>query len=181
MSKLDMSQAPRSSRLLSGPLEYNAGGLTKSLHGNIYQLKLLMLFLIRGLRNSYSFRLATEKVDAEKFDDVVFGYKDTNGRVVIQFLQAKHRQDKYKDEKISKNDLLNEHNGDFSLQKYFTSYRKITEHATFIGAEHDFMIFTNIDFNDQLYKDGWFEPIDGKHPILSTKKNKCKIDEDEIN
>ncbi|EAL58805.1 MULTISPECIES: hypothetical protein [Wolbachia] len=39
---------------------YLASGLNNTLHGNIYQLKLLMLFLKRGLDKSYSFRLATE-------------------------------------------------------------------------------------------------------------------------
>jgi ankyrin repeat protein len=149
--------------LPSGSLEYKASGLKNTLHGDIYQLKLLMLFLERGLSKGYSFRLATEMDDAEKFDDLVFRYVE-NGSEVIRFLQAKHKQDQAT--KISKSDLLNEKDGDFSLQKYFISYRKITQNPAFNGAVcKDFIIFTNIDLNDRLYD--WFEPIGGTDPILS--------------
>jgi hypothetical protein len=144
-------------------LEYKASGLKNTLHGDIYQLKLLMLFLERGLDKGYSFRLATEMDDAEKFDDLVFRYVD-NGKEVIRFLQAKHKQDQAT--KISKTDLLNEKDGDFSLQKYFISYRKITQNPAFhCAACKDFIIFTNIDINDRLFD--WFEPIGGTDPILS--------------
>jgi hypothetical protein len=100
--------------------------------------------------------------DAEKFDDLVFCYVD-QGREFIRFLQAKHKQDQAT--KISKTDLLNEKDGDFSLQKYFISYRRITKNPAFNGAEFkDFIIFTNIDLNDRLYD--WFEDIVGTDDIL---------------
>jgi hypothetical protein len=165
MSHLDtsQSQAPTSLDILSGPLHYKASGLKHTLHGVIYQLKLLMLFLKRGFDNGYTFRLATEMDDAEKFDDVVFCYKDGD-TAVIRFLQAKHRQDIT--ETISETDLLNEKDGDFSLQKYFISYLKITKNLTFSGAElKDFIIFTNIGFEQETRK--WFERIKEKDPILS--------------
>ncbi|PWU14886.1 MAG: hypothetical protein C5B45_03805, partial [Chlamydiae bacterium] len=47
---------------------YPASGLKHSLHGNIYQLKLLMLFMHRGMKERYNFRLSTEWDAAEKFD-----------------------------------------------------------------------------------------------------------------
>uniref|UniRef100_A0A914DL49 Uncharacterized protein n=1 Tax=Acrobeloides nanus TaxID=290746 RepID=A0A914DL49_9BILA len=51
-------------------------GLKSSfLHGTTYQLKLLILFLQRGLHQGYSFRLATKMDAAEKFDDLAQGVK----------------------------------------------------------------------------------------------------------
>ncbi|MDR0773338.1 MAG: hypothetical protein LBE46_03370 [Wolbachia pipientis] len=44
------------------------------MHGNIYQLKVLMLFLHRGVLYQHSFRLGTEIEEARKFDDLVFEY-----------------------------------------------------------------------------------------------------------
>jgi hypothetical protein len=166
-----MSQTAMSSSLPSNSLEYKASGLKHSLHGVIYQLKLLMLFVNRGLDYTKSFRLATEMDDAEKFDDVVFLYKDHIGKDVIRFLQAKHKQDQEK--KISRNDLLTDTNGDFSLQKYFIAYLKIAKNPAFSGAEFkDFIIFPNINFNEEI--DGWFEPIVGNDPILSMKSQNRK-------
>ncbi len=35
-------------------------GLKNTLHGNVFQLKLLMLFLLRGIGSGFQFRLGTE-------------------------------------------------------------------------------------------------------------------------
>lgn len=84
------------------PNIYLASGLKRSLHGTIYQLKLLMVFIVRGLKNNYKFRLATEIDAAESFDDLVFQYQ--SGDVIAsRFLQAKHKQDESKS--ISFSDL----------------------------------------------------------------------------
>lgn len=128
---------------------YRKGGLVHSLHGNIYQLKLQMLFLKRALDEKYEFYLGTEVEDAEKFDDIVFRYKrkDESGRDEIRFVQAKHRQDESK--KITYTDLLNVSDGDFSLKKYFISYRSIMKKSMFSKCKiKDFIIFINIDFGD---------------------------------
>ena len=50
-----------------------------------------MLFLYRGYERNYVFRLFTEWIDAEKFDDLVVEYIKDNKKVYC-FLQAKHRQ-----------------------------------------------------------------------------------------
>jgi tetratricopeptide (TPR) repeat protein len=124
---------------------YTASGVKSSLHGTVYQLKLLMLFLKRGLDIGHSFLLATEMNDAEKFDDVVFEYIDGQGQRKYRFLQAKHKQDE--SEKIRVNDLLTEKDNEFSLQKYFISYRKIKQNPRFLNRLlKDFVICTNINF-----------------------------------
>ncbi|XGA08004.1 MAG: ankyrin repeat domain-containing protein [Wolbachia endosymbiont of Xenopsylla cheopis] len=147
---------------------YPASGLKHSLHGNIYQLKLLMLFLHRGLKMKYDFRLATEWDDAEKFDDLVFKYTD-QGQNKYRFLQAKHKQDENK--KISVGDLFTEQKGggEFELRKYFISYLKIKNNPTFqVGDLVDFIICTNIGFD-----------LDNSSPtqlkVMKSGKNKNKI------
>jgi len=154
------------------PNTYSASGLKNTLHGNIYQLKLLMLFLKRGLDKGYFFRLATEMDDAEKFDDLVFEYENErkDGKI-CRFLQAKHKQDESK--KISDSDLLTE-KGDFSLQKYFTSYRKIKGNPKFKGCEiKDFIICTNIDLEKDLSES--FEPVEGEDNILKYNGEESKL------
>ncbi|GAB6032265.1 hypothetical protein CHUAL_010907 [Chamberlinius hualienensis] len=159
---------------------YVAYGLKNSLHGDIYQLKLLMLFLKRGLDLKYAFRLATEWEEAEKFDDIVFEFHES-GLIHYRFFQAKHKANSQA-KTISIRDLFNETNGDFSLQKYFTSYRKIKCNERFKGPSKvllDFIICTNIGFNFadvkgnfSLERNLFDEEIDDgilKGPVLSFK------------
>ncbi|WP_438456617.1 ankyrin repeat domain-containing protein [Wolbachia endosymbiont of Kerria lacca] len=146
---------------------YRASGLKTSFHGTVYQLKLLMLFLKRGLDQGYSFNLATEMDAAEKFDDVVFQYTE-GGEEVYRFLQAKHKQDDNK--KITVNDLLTEQDDEFSLQKYFISYRKIKQNPEFYDQSDelkDFVICTNIDLGDDLQNS--FERVQDEDGIIDIK------------
>ncbi|BBB15775.1 ankyrin repeat domain protein [Candidatus Rickettsiella viridis] len=144
-----------------------AGGLKHSLHGALYQLKLHMLFLKRGLEFGYSFRLAVEWDAAEKFDDLVFQYMDSNKKK-YRFLQAKHKLDETK--KIGIGDLLTkEKNGEFNLEKYFVSYLKITNNPAFNGEFEDFIICTNsnLDLDRSVTGQVKFKP-------MSSGKNKGK-------
>ncbi len=129
--------------ILESEDEHSSSGLKKSLHGDVYQLKLLMLFLKRGIQNSYNFRLATEMDDAEKFDDVFFKYV-REGETYYRCLQAKHKhEDK---SKISDADLLAEENGEFSLRKYFSSFQKVKKKLV-DGRLQELTICTNIGFD----------------------------------
>ncbi|XP_065208165.1 uncharacterized protein LOC135836988 [Planococcus citri] len=160
---------------------YDAAGLKLIQHGVVYQLKLLTLFLVRGLKKGYSFTLATEMVSAEKFDDVVFGYTTKRGDKNIKkcrFIQVKHKQNE--DEKITVSALLNEKEDDFSLKKYFLSYLKIKNSAYFkIYELEDFVISTNIDIDEELKRS--LEKNPDKDDILDFDKNgfgryKIKLD-----
>ncbi|MFI4954639.1 MAG: NACHT domain-containing protein, partial [Gammaproteobacteria bacterium] len=124
--------------------KYAGSGLKNTLHGNVFQLMLLMLFLKRGLGNGYSFRLATEMKTAEKFDDVVFEYTE-EGVKKYRCLQAKHRQND-KDQ-ITLTELLSGKNDDFDLTKYFVSYRRMQ--GSF-PAIQDLILCTNIGFYSDL-------------------------------
>ncbi|WP_341819679.1 ankyrin repeat domain-containing protein [Wolbachia endosymbiont (group A) of Brachyopa scutellaris] len=142
-------EEPEGTKIEEGdPRTYPASGLKHTLHGNIYQLKLLMLFLKRGLEKGYSFHLATEWDDAEKFDDLVFIHDDQNRGKSYHFLQAKHKQNE-DNKKIGIGDLLTEDkNGEFGLAKYFVSYLKIKNNQDFAdGVLKDFIICTNIGFD----------------------------------
>lgn len=146
---------------------YHKGGLVHSLHGNIYQLKLQMLFLKRALDKGYEFNLGTEVEDAEKFDDIVFNFR----KVEMRFVQVKHKQDESK--QITANDLLKVKDDDFSLQKYFTSYCRIKKKPIFSRCKiKDFILCTNInfDFNDLKKASINTEKIEENDDILEIKK-----------
>lgn len=161
-----------------GRTQYKASGLKNTLHGEIYQLKLLMLFLRRSSKLGYPFQLATEKV--AKFDDLVIQYK-VDKEFSYRFLQAKHKQDESKTIKYS--DLFADGiNDEFSLQKYFISFREIKQkhftnqpksnmHHKFV----DFVIATNIDLDGQLLS--CFKEVTTKNDILvvDTQSKKTKL------
>ena len=126
-------------------------------HGNRFQSKLLFLFFIRAINKKYKFNLATELEEyGGKFDDLVFAKDYGQSVQSFMYLQAKHKQHERK--KISVADLLNGNNDNFSLTKYFHSYRnnvKIAEGGPQPGDSVDCVICTNIDFDkENLIKNG---------------------------
>lgn len=124
-------------------------GLRNSLHGNVFQLKLLMLFLIRGIgKNYHQFQLATEMPGmGGKFDDLVFRYQSTEkAQERYRYLQAKHKQDETV--KIKAKDLLKDNEeSEFSLAKYFRSFCRDIKgeaDASRLDTVQDCIICTNI-------------------------------------
>ncbi|WP_410542264.1 tetratricopeptide repeat protein [Wolbachia endosymbiont of Tetranychus urticae] len=143
-------------------------------HGNIYQLKLLMLFLYRGVSNQYSFRLATEVKEAEKFDDLVFQYVE-DGKIKYRLLQAKHKLDQSK--KITLDDLLGRNDNNYNLVKYFFSYRDAKKSKLFQdGIIEDVIICTNIGLDLPDLKRNGIEVknIEGLDCILDIKNSASK-------
>ncbi len=135
-------------------------------HGNRFQSKLLLLSFIRAIKKDYSFHLGTELFKfAGKFDDLIFVKNDSSddGQPIKSYLylQAKHRMYE-KPHPKAKNlvtaDLLNDNKGDFSLIKYFHSYRDYVmkaEGGPKPGDKTDCVICTNIGFDvDDLIKNG---------------------------
>ena len=169
--------AKKTESALKGEGSYESAGLKRALHGTVYQLKLLMLFLMRGLENQHEFYLATEKEDAEKFDDVVFRYKPKRREGwKYRYLQAKH---KYEESSvITVADLLSEYDGDFSLKKYFVSYQRIVgrlkKSDKDLSTIEDFVLCTNIGFDPKNHPgqafqiDEAFDEVKDIDPVLSS-------------
>ncbi|WP_265043756.1 hypothetical protein [Wolbachia endosymbiont (group A) of Scambus nigricans] len=128
------------------PETYPAWGRKRSLHGDIYQLKWVMLLLKRAVDVGYSFRLATEMESATGFDDIVFQDRK-NEKIVYRFIQNKHKQNEC--EKIGVGKLLSKNkSGEFSVPKYFVSYLKIKINPDFADGDLKyFTICTNIGFD----------------------------------
>lgn len=172
--------------VLQGNIDYNnSSALTDTLHGTIYQTKLLMLFMYRGLKKQYQYYILTEMVAAQKFDDIVFWHKTTpDGIPIYRFLQAKHK--KYDEGEIPARDLLNLKDGDFSLLKYLLSYLEIKGHQAFQDSQlGELCICTNADFkyypqNQSKYTKildlaNAFELITEKDDILRTEPGAKKL------
>ena len=128
-----------------------------AMHGYIYQLKLLMLFLWRGISKQYSFRLGTEIKEANKFDDLVFEY-DEDGNKVYLLLQAKHKLDE--STQITQSDLLTDSKGDFNLIKYFLSYQNCKKQTLFMQRKiKNIIICTNIGFDSDNLKNAQIDLV----------------------
>uniref|UniRef100_A0AC35F8K5 Uncharacterized protein n=1 Tax=Panagrolaimus sp. PS1159 TaxID=55785 RepID=A0AC35F8K5_9BILA len=112
-------------------------------HGSQYQMKLLLLFLWRGIKDGCKFKLGTEIKAAEKFDDLVFYHKNVGEeRYRVRYLQAKNSMH---DNSLLKYDdfITTQYKARCNLKKYFTSFQKIKQKV--IGGDiQDYIIGTNI-------------------------------------
>ncbi|XP_065220432.1 uncharacterized protein LOC135845647 [Planococcus citri] len=158
---------------------YDAAGLKNFLHGISYQSKLLIHVLKRGLyhresiNSRYCFAIGTEMNAAEKFDDIVFRYKNNfrDQKFIYRFVQAKHKIDNTK--VLGEDNLLSqEEKEEFRLSKYFVSFLRIRKNSFFRGAElRDFTICTNISLNKSL-EDSCFESVNRDDEIFDFKTGK---------
>lgn len=147
-------RVPKKVAMSDQNLQHLTGGIRNTFHGNIYQLKLLMLFMVRAVNGNYEFELTTENSDAEKFDDLVIKYKRPDDNFYSYcFLQAKHSQSPEQD-LITEADLKNlktnrngEYTEPFSLLKYFQSFKKIVNGRKWghNNGNYQFVLCTNRD------------------------------------
>lgn len=121
------------------------GGLRNSLHGNLYQLALLVLVAQRAHKKGFDFSLGSESDEFEKFDDLVF--EEPNR---LTFLQAKHSSQRqpYTLEDLSADP--NGHNKDISLAKYFDSWWRLKHNPRFQSKKSRFIFFSNRPLESRL-------------------------------
>lgn len=123
--------------------EKTKSGLPKTMHGNFYQTKLCMWYLIRFLNKGSEFQLSSEWDEAGKFNDLVVRCFCDNDEVMI-FLQAKHKSDDTKSVPwFSKTEFCN----------YFVSYLEIMKKGEFKGTNKSFILCTNIDITNLMEQD----------------------------
>lgn len=165
----------RSDDGIGSDITYDSAGLRSTFHGLSYQIKVLMLIMIRKHNENDYFQLATEFNAAEKFDDAVLKYVKNNKDTYL-CVQAKHKIDE-KDNAITLNDLrLTRKNAEFNMQKYFKSFLKMKKTNIFDSNNlKELLILTNIDF-DAIIKNPNFKYvreifIDPNH-VLQLKEGK---------
>ncbi|XP_058822310.1 uncharacterized protein LOC131683917 [Topomyia yanbarensis] len=135
-------------------------------YGSVYQLKLLMLFLKRGLNHGYSFRLTLEK-----FEDVLFQRTDkASNRQICRFMQIKHAPND--SIAIDMKAFLDDENSNFSLKRCFLLYRVIKQDPEIGKTLKDFVICTRADVDEEI-KD-WFQIDYEQDSILDYGELKCK-------
>lgn len=125
-------------------------------HGPIFQVKLTMLFVNTSIDEEHEFYLGSEVSAAGDFDDIVIRY-DENGWK-LRFLQAKHALIE-SNRRITFSELESA-TSDFSIGKYYKSFRKLIRNKLFEGPDdlshiEQFAIITNIDFD--------LDPIETKY------------------
>lgn len=135
--------------------------LKSAFKGPLFQVKLLMLFIIGALEKKWEFELATELKSAIGFDDLVIRYKNGSSWI-YRLLQAKHKEDPKKG-RITVDKLISIKNDDdeFSILNYFKSFCEIIKRDVFNTTEKldkniarknckcikDLIIITNTDFD----------------------------------
>ncbi|KAJ8927222.1 hypothetical protein NQ314_020344 [Rhamnusium bicolor] len=138
--------------------KYNKLSGNAGIKGSLYQIDLLTIFLLNGLNKCACWRLSTENAIADKFDDLVFELVPSE---IAILLQAKHRKNKSK--RITYDELFtnNSQKDDFSLPKYFFSYRKIKDNFKIRNV----IVCTNVDVSDKA-KDIVNKEVLGKENML---------------
>ncbi|XP_046618663.1 uncharacterized protein LOC124304452 [Neodiprion virginianus] len=155
---------------------YAVRGGQGRLVGFQYQLKVLTLFMVRGIRQNREFSLITEMEAARSFDDLVLSYKpnaDTDVKV-YRFVQVKHSQNESREINVA--DLFDT-TSDFALKKYFDSYCQIKSDPIFDKDElKDFIIYTNIDLVEDNFELQEIELIADNQfdEFLDTETNEIK-------
>ncbi len=144
------------------------------MHGNLYHVKLLTLFFIRGTTAGYDFRMGNEVTASGKFDDLVFQYSVIDSlhgkKWRYRHLQAKHKLDESM--RINLNQLLVTRDNDFSLGKYFCSYLDIVAALAKNEELQDCIICSNIGFDEASFRNSGLElvQLSDPEPILNFQK-----------
>ncbi|XP_046400834.1 uncharacterized protein LOC124167085 [Ischnura elegans] len=147
----EVTELMRGEELAYSGESYAGAGAKDSHHGYTFQFHLLMLYATRALNLGIKdFKLATEMVDAGKFDDVVFYFPKEDGRSgrYFQFVQAKHALN-CSSKNIRPSHLLDRSGGPFSLVKYFDSYRSIKQNSELLMCQDEvksLVICSNMSF-----------------------------------
>ncbi|XP_077297267.1 uncharacterized protein LOC143918993 [Arctopsyche grandis] len=112
--------------------------------GEDYEGYLAMLFILRGAINKYRYKVGVQIDQAYKFDDLLFLY-ERGGKRYSRCLQAKHTTEK---KKIDSMNLLTIEQSDFSLVKYFFSFKDMTREDYFRDITQDqLIVYTNFQLN----------------------------------
>lgn len=203
-SKLGMSLVDRMFNDFSSPrlkdkqstYDKKLNGPVGALNGTVYEVKLMMWFLLHFYNEKKSYKMLAEWENAELVDDIVILYqedKDARGT----FMQLKYRAD---GKPISKRDFLDgEENteqkipptdtssnsdtrqqNEFLLRKYFQSYCKMMQKKTVTeGNVKHIAIVTTSDLKNDIVK--FFEK-DKEAGILGTSPQsfvyKLKMDDE---
>ncbi|KAJ3148334.1 hypothetical protein HDU86_007516 [Geranomyces michiganensis] len=139
----------------NGVAHYSASGLKSTFHGNLFQLRVIMLALLNGRRLKLPILAATDWADAEKFDDAVFLDREKKRQC---FIQAKHKE--HAGARIHVDALTTlDASQPFPIIKYFHSYRSICRKPEFAASSgaviREFAICTNAGITresvDQLF------------------------------
>ena len=141
---------------------YPKGGDAGS-KGSSYETELAKLFFLRSLTAGHNFKLAVnfDKPKGQKFDDVCYVNTTEN---YYRMVQSKHND---KREPIRLEDLTKD-KGDFSLAKYFSSYKKIQNEPPFEPplVLKDVVLFTNRSFHEDLLSQNYFTPKKGSDDVF---------------
>lgn len=155
---------------------YDGGGIKNTFHCFNYQMKVLMLYILRSLKQNCKFQVGIDVEGAHKFDDLLFLYDNYE----IGFIQTIH---KLNDVKITEDQLLGSV-GDFSISKYYHSYSHILEEKQFKNILKDrdmiLVIHTNVGIECSVLQS--FEHVSASSILsgnkildLSTDMNGCYI------
>ncbi|XP_065224100.1 uncharacterized protein LOC135848202 [Planococcus citri] len=154
-------------------IKNNDGDKLKVENISANNLKILIPFLRHIPEEYYSIAFATDTDTAGNSDDIVFRYKEPNGKLVYRFLQIE--QKKHANKEITLDDLLGEMDQQFSLKKHFHSFRKAIKNPLFKGYEmKDFVICTNADMALDLKSN--FAKISGSDNLLSFGKRTTDLE-----
>ncbi|XP_077289868.1 uncharacterized protein LOC143913757 [Arctopsyche grandis] len=139
-----------SKKIIRKPAIQKSPGNTQTLLGREYEGYIAMFFILRAVLNKYRFKVGVEIEQARKFDDLVFLREDGN-ELKSRCMQVKHTISEKK--KIDSMSLLTVEDSDYSIVKYFFSYRDMLGDDYFKDiTQEDLIVYTNcpLDFESSV-------------------------------
>ncbi len=151
----------------------------RSMRCIVYEAKLALLYLIRGIRNGYMFRLRKESDGLQncKYNEIIFKFEGKyHAKSAVKPCRYRYLQIQRNEKetiKITAGDLLNG-NGDYSLPKYYRLFRKMCATEDNIC---DMTICSNIRFDeDNLKQSGMLlVPADPPDDIFTFHRGRVKV------
>ncbi|XP_077294956.1 uncharacterized protein LOC143917349 [Arctopsyche grandis] len=117
-----------------------------TVYGRDYEGYIAMLFILRAVLKKFRFKVGVEIKQAHKFDDVVFLYEKQK-KEYSKCMQIKHTTSKKK--YINSMSLLSGEQSDFSIVKYFFSFKDLVKEDFFKEiTQEDLIIYTNCSLDE---------------------------------
>lgn len=142
---------PETENFSDGKYPKKRQGAVAMVNGAVYQILLLLWYLLHLYNKSHHFEILSEMIDAEQVDDIVILYGAKGSDAVFKQVKFRKYEKPIRIKEMLDFEGYTRKQDDFVLRKYFQSYCKIIRNNTFKNIKVNYItIVTNTDFDEKL-------------------------------